>query len=217
MINRLKLFMLTCLIFLSSQSIGQTNDSIEIVKTFDRYKKAIQTRNGVEVYRLLDKNTIEWYSFILEKIKYADSIEVSDLSLNDKMTVLSTRLMISKDSISKFDGRTFCIYVTNNAILGNSSDLSLKLQRVFVSGDKAKAPVVATPEGDIIEFEFNKENGSWKFNLSSVFKAEDLLLKKYLSDENLHENDYALYILEAISDKKPTNVLWNRLFTKSGK
>ncbi len=216
MINRLKLLMLTCLIFLSSQSMGQTNDSIEIVKTFDLYKKAIQTRNGAEVYHLLDKNTIEWYSFILEKIKYADSMEVSNLSLNDKMTVLSTRLMINKDSIFQFDGKTFCIYVTNNAILGNSSDLSLKLQAVFVSGDKAKTPVVATSEGDIIEFEFNKENGSWKFNLSSVFKAEDLFLKKYLSNDNLSENDYALYILEVISDKKPTNVLWNRLFTKSG-
>ncbi|WP_300666254.1 hypothetical protein [Fluviicola sp.] len=215
MFNQIKLILLTGMITFSHHVNSQTTDSIEIVKTFDLYQKALLDKNGVEVYNLLDKNTAEWYSYILEKVKYADSTEVSNLSLNDKMTVLSTRLIINKDSILQFDGRTFCIYITNKSIAGPDSGSSVKLKTVSVKDQKAKALVVATPEGDLIEFEFNKEKGVWKFNLSAAFHAENVLLKKYLSENVLSENEYTLYALEILSGKKPTNTIWNPLLVKS--
>lgn len=211
----IKQLLLTSLILLSYDGISQTNDSIAVIKCFDRYKKALQEKNGAEVYRLLDKNTVEWYAYMLEKIKFADSMEVSELNLNDKMTVLATRLNINRDSILQFDARTFCIYSINKSVLGGNSAASVKIQTVSVNGQKAKALVHATPQGDSILFEFNQENGSWKFNLSSIFKETELLLKKYLSDNGMSENEYALHTLEIISNKKPTNTLWKPLVIKS--
>lgn len=214
MVHFSKLFLLLSLLLYNYEGISQTNDSIEIVKTFDLYKKATQEKNGAEVYHLLDKNTREWYAQILDKIKYADSVEITNLSLNDKLMVLTSRLIIDKDSIFQFDARTFCIYITNKTAIGANNGSSIKLKTVSVNDQKAKAPVLATPEGDIIEFEFNKENGVWKFNLSSVFEATDLILKKHLSDYYVSDNEYALHALETISEKTPTNGIWKPLFVK---
>ncbi len=187
---------------------AQNSDSAQIASIFNQYKYAIQNNDGAKAFDLIDSNTINWYSDILELIKSADSSVVSNLTLNDKLTVLVSRQAISHDSLINFSARELFEYSINNSNGTSKSVSAVQLGIIQIENDVAEAKIQATPQGDSIKMIFRFQDDSWKFDLTSIFDASIELQKTMIADIGISENEYALYVLEQFSGVKPPNEVW---------
>jgi hypothetical protein len=213
---KFKLILFLLLIFFTINSCkSQTNDKKEIIENFAIYRKSLQEKNGILAYTYLDSTSNEWYSKILEIIKFGDSVEICKLNFNDKMTVLATRLIIPKDSILNFNKKTFCIYSINQASIGSNAASSVNIGEIKINNNKAICKVQATPQGDSISLEFNKENSIWKINITSIYEASEILIKKMILSTGMTENEYIYFVIKKISGKRPDDEIWKPLLVKN--
>lgn len=187
---------------------AQNKDSALVTSVFDQYKNAVQTNDGAKAYHFIDSNTVHWYAEILELIKTADSSTVSNLNLNDKLTVLVSRQAISPDLLNNFSTREFIEYSLNKSKGTMNSGSAVRLGPIEIDNGVAKAKVQATPQGDSIVMIFRFQDNSWKLDLTSIFDSSSLLIKKMISDISISEDKYALYVLEQFSGIKSSNEVW---------
>src|SRR5687767_6082502 len=121
---------------------GQVNNDVLIKQAFNGYKTAILNDRGDEALKFIDTITINYYGYILELVKNADSILVDSLSLLDKLMVLSVRHRTSRQDILSFDGKKLLVYAIKSGMVGKSSVANITIGEVKVDRDIAKGQVV---------------------------------------------------------------------------
>ena len=57
-------------------------------------------------------------------------------------------------------------------------------------------------------FEFHKENGTWKLDITSLFPLEIMVFDKLIEDSGKSENEFLLPLVEAATSKKITPEIW---------
>lgn len=196
--------------FLCVQQItfGQAADEVFIKQAFNGYKTAILNDKGDEALKFIDTRTINYYGYILELVKNADSIIVDSLSVLDKLMVLSVRHRTSREDILSFDGKKLLVYAIKSGMVGKSSVANISIGEVKVDGEVANGQVVNNGQKTPIYFNFYKEDGQWKIDLTSIFQVSTMAFKQVITESGQAENQYLLSILEMLTGNKPGKEIW---------
>jgi len=141
-------------------------------------------------------------------VKSADSVSVERLSLLDKLMVLIVRHRTPQEDIRKFDGRPLFIYAINSGMVGKNSVSSNTIGEVTVDKKFAKGQVLVNGKKAPIFMQFNKEENSWKMDLTALFPMSNMAFKKVIEDSGENENDFIFKILESLTGKKPSAEIW---------
>lgn len=185
----------------------QTEEQL-VKKTFETYKSAILNDKGEEAVEQVDAKTINYYGDILDKVKTADSLTVDKFTLMDKLMVLIIRHRISKDEILTTNGKQLLVTAIKMGMVGKSSVMNNEVGVVKVNGNFATGELLVQGQKTPLAFEFNKENGAWKLDLTAVFPAGEAAFRQMVKQSGEPENAYLLSLIELTSGKEPGAEVW---------
>ena len=163
---------------------------------------------GPVAVSLLDSKTITYYGELLEMIKTYDSLKLDKQSPMNKVTVLSVRHRGTKDEILKMNGESLIVFAIDKGMVGKNSVANNDIGKITVTGDFAKGVLVVNDKPTPISYQFYKENGTWKFNLTSMFPMGNIAFKRIIEQSGLPENEALLSMLEMASGTKPASTIW---------
>lgn len=187
---------------------AQQTEEQQVKKTFDNYKSAILNDKGEEAVEQVDTKTITYYGDILEKVKTADSLKVDKLSLMDKLIVLVVRQRISKDEIMTTNGKQLLVTAIKMGMVGKSSVINNEVGVVKVNGNFASGELLVRGQKTPLAFEFHKENGLWKLDLTAIFPAGEAAFRQMVKQSGEPENEYLLSLIELTTGKEPGLEIW---------
>lgn len=195
--------------FLGCFNVGaQGNEEKSVKGAFATYKKSILKGDGKAAVECIDARTITYYGKMLSLTLEADSAEVAGLDLMDKLTVLSLRHRLTRSEMEGFDGRQLFVYSIEKGMVGKNSVANVEMGEIIVEGGRARGQLVALGEESPLYFQFNKEDGRWKLDLTSLFGPTTEGLKQMLSDRGMTENEFIFQALEITTGKPVTNTIW---------
>lgn len=195
-------------IILGTFVFGQKNEEKLVRERFESYRTNLLNDNGNGAVEDVDSKTINYYSELLKLTKSADSSKIESLSIVDKMMVLILRLKVSKAEIVSFDGRSLFIYAVDNGMVGKGSVAKNTIGDINVNKNFAAAELLVNRKPSELYFEFYKEEGTWKLDITSLFPMANMLFEKLIADSEKSENDFLLPLIEAASGKKMSPEVW---------
>jgi len=190
-------------------SYSKNEEQKLVQQSFELYKAALQDENGEEAIKYLDKNTLDYYTSMLELSKNADSLKIEKQTLLDKLMVFSVRHRVPKEELLKFNGRNFLVYAIKSGMIGKSSIANASIGKV-----KAKTKTSAAGEFLVygnktpFKFLFNKEEDQWKIDLTSFFPETNKSFQKLAKESGQNTNEYLFGLLEMLTKRKPENTIW---------
>lgn len=202
------------LLLISFIGFGQTEDEKAVRNCFSKYKKAILESKGAIAAQHIDKNTVKYYQRILDKSIYADSLSLAKSNILDRMTVLSSRHRIKEDELLKMTPKSYFTYAIDQGMIGKNGVMNVSLGEVKTEGDFATAKILSGGKSTPMTFQFNKENGEWKLDLTSIFKISAMALKKFLSESETSETEFILNALSVIIGEAPSEKIWQPIREK---
>jgi hypothetical protein len=190
-------------------SFGQSGNDIQMIKnTFSNYKKSILASDGSEAVKWVDTKTVVYYGKMLQASLHADSAQVQNLGLMDKLIVLIVRHKVPKNEIEKMNGNEFFVYAINQGMVGKNSVMNIEIGEVKVNNNFANGQIMSGGQKSPLFFQFNKEEGQWKIDITSLFPASTAGLKKVISDNGMTENDFIFKTLEMLTGSAVGNEIW---------
>lgn len=190
-------------------SYGQSTK--EVKECYSSYKAAIIESNGEEALKCIDKNTLGYYGKMLDISIHGDSATIQNLELMDKMMVLTIRHRIPHEEIFSQDANSLFVYAVNSGMVGKNSVAPLEIGLVEIDEDFAKGQIVSNGQPTPLNYEFNKEEGQWKLDLTAIFAPSAAALKQVIDENDQTENEFIFEILGMVTGKAVENNIWHPL------
>ena len=189
----------------------QSSDAELVRKTFTHYKKAILEGKGAEAVKWVDSKTISYYDSILNLSIHGDSAAIQDLDIISKLTVLTVRHRIPVEEVLTMTGHEFFIYSIDKGMIGKNSVRTIEIGEVKLEGNFANGQLVAGGQQSPIYFQFNKEEGTWKLDITSLFPVSNEGLTKMIAEDGSTDNEFIFKTLEMLTGKPVTDQVWKPL------
>jgi len=197
------------LLLLATQFVyGQKNEIEKVRKSFENYQKAILNENGEEAVKYVDSVTVKYYADMLYLVRTADSAQVETLSILDKLMVFSIRHRTSRENIISFDGKSLLVYAIKSGMIGKNSVSKSLIGEVTIESNLAKGQFVTNGQKTPYFFNFHKEEGEWKLDITSLFSITTMAFTKMAENSGESQNDFLFSMLELSTGKKPDNNIW---------
>jgi hypothetical protein len=188
--------------------IAQESDKVKVLETFTNYKSAILNDKGEAAVKLVDSRTIKYYDKMAQLSRDADSASIEEMSILDKLMLLSIRHRAPKADIKSFDGRKLLLYAIKNGMVGKNSVANNTLGEITVNADYAQGQLVANEKKTPLYFNFYREDSQWKLDLTSIFSASTAVMNKMVERSGKTEDDFIFDLLEQVSGRRPKNDIW---------
>ena len=197
------------LLVLSTQLIfAQKKEQKAVRETFKNYKSAILNDRGEEAANQVDSRTVAYYSKILNLVLNADSSEISESGILDKVCVLTIRHKAKKSDLDGLDGRSLLVYAIKEGMVGKNSVANIEVNEVEIDGTFAKGQLESNGQKAPFYFHFYKEEGSWKLDITSIFEIGANAFNQMIAQSGEAENDFIFTILTNLTGKKPDSSIW---------
>lgn len=186
-------------------------DAKAITDVFAAYKRAMLSDQGSEVAKFVDQNTLDYYDYILEQVRYAVESDVTNLGLVHQLSIVLIRHTASRKDLEKLNGQSLLAYLVNNQRIGKGSLEENTLSVIKSNGTIAQAYIREEEKETSRYFLFHKEKGVWRIDLTTHFDSMQKILEGYTSELNISEKELMVLLLEQITDKKPDDRIWEPL------
>lgn len=202
---------LILVLFFASLAVFPANaqhDTTLIKACFNGYKNAILSDQGKSAVTFVDTRTVRYYTDILRKTKTLDSTGIDKLSIMDKLTILMVRHRATKEEIVQLDGRSLLVYAIERGMVGKNSVQQLSIGEVIIRDNIAEGQIIVGEAPTSLAYNFYKENGTWKMNITSVLPEGNTAMKKVVKDSGQPENEFLLLLIENATGRKPLQSIW---------
>lgn len=207
----MKINLLITILLFSSTLIAQQKDTKKeaVRKAYNDYKTAALNDQGERAYSLIDQRTVDYYEQLAQRVKVIDSTALEERTLSDKLQILLIRSLATAEQIQAFDGKSLFVFSVDRGLIGKNSTSAHLIGEVIIEGNFAKGEVLNNGQPSNFYFHFYKEKEQWKFNLTALFPPTELIFKRMQRQSGLSEHEFLFSLIEAISQKRANNSLWN--------
>lgn len=192
-------------------SANAQHDTTLIKACFNGYKNAILSAQGKTGVSFVDSRTVKYYTDILQKTKTLDSAGIDKLSIMDKLTILMVRHSATKEEIIQLDGSSLLVYAIERGIVGKNNVQQLSIGEVMIRDSIAEGQIMVGEAPTSLAYNFYKENGAWKMDITSILPEGNNAMKKIVKDSGLPENEFLVMLLENVTGKEPVKDIWKPL------
>ncbi len=174
---------------------------------FENYKTALTNGNGSEAVKYVNQSTINYFNNILGWVRYADSTQISQARVFDKLMILVVRHKATKEEIQSIDGAGLLAYCISNGLIGKPPISGSNITNIKVADKTATAQIVMTgkPQNFYLQF-FDEKN--WKIDLTAIFNDSNTKLQSIATEQHITETELVLYIIEKNLKKTVTKEIW---------
>jgi len=199
------------LLTISCADQPKTGDELAVQQCFNLYKSAILKQNGAEAIAQLDSGTIKLYQEYLDWALYADEERLNELSLINRMQAILIRHRIPLEKLNKMNGAKLLVYAIDNDWIGKNGVIRTEIGKIYISNERASADVLNEGKKVLIRFQFNKEEGLWKMDLSHILESTNILMLEAVKDSGKPENEFIFLMSESVSGQKISETIWDPL------
>lgn len=179
--------LLVIFLLVASCGFSQAQTAEDSVRqVFKAYESAILRSDAEAAAELVDTTTLDYYFGIAQQAMYAEKKDLQGLSLVDKVSILSVRVVASYQELKKLDRVGVFVFLFNEGLVNSYSE-NVDLGKVKANDNLAMAAIDVNHS---IYLFFTKENGLWKINLSITMAAMEVYLNKYVQDTGLTEEEF---------------------------
>ncbi len=189
-------------------SCGYESDTGSIESVFQSYRSALLERDGETAYRLVSKETRDYYSLSANRAQKLSSKETKKLQILDQITVLLARHSIAKIDLKKMDGRAFFIHAINKGWISEESVSKAGIQVAEIDNNFAKTHLVVEGTEYPLGFSFRKENGEWKIDITSIFNVSRASFSEKIKEMSMSQEEFLFLVLESNNGVKPEDSVW---------
>lgn len=189
------------------------SDEKGILKAFNGYKEGVVAADGVETEKYINQKTKEHYIRMFEMSITADSAEVAQESLMNKLFILSSRAKISKEVLLQLKPEEFFGFALENGLIGRETVNNLDLGVIEVDGKTGKGELISNGNNTGFHFTFDKEDGDWKIDLTEMLKVSESAMKTLMEYRRMSEADFIKETF-ATAPGNPGNEIWHPLQQK---
>ncbi len=183
-------------LFVACSDSGPKDDVADIRVCYDTYFAALKAGEGAKAAELVDSNTLAHFDRMLELARTGDSITVSGLDPMDKLTVLAMRMQNTPEALRSMSVKEAVAHSVSDGLMANEGPEGLELGTISVDGDKAKAPLKMHGFPTPASFSFQRENGTWKIDLTSLFDLSRMAFQHMSASSGEEGNAFLLMLLE---------------------
>lgn len=187
---------------------GSAADQKGVRDCFTSYRDAILNQRGSEAVEKVNQATLDYYERVRGLALSAPEQEVRNLSTIDKMMVLLLRHRLPLDLLRGMNGRELFSYGVNRGWIGKEDVMEAELGTIRVSGEQASAVYIKGGQRTPLKYQFTKEGGQWKIDLTTIMPAVNQALKQLIQQQGVSEEEFLFDILEAISGEKVSPQIW---------
>mgnify|MGYP000881565604 CR=1 FL=1 len=174
---------------------------------FENYRMALTNGNGFEAVKYVDQSTINYFNNILGWIKNADSTQIAQTRIFDKLMILVIRHKATKEEVQSFDGAGLLAYCISNGLIGKPPIAGSTITNIKVADKTATAQIVvmSKPQNFYLQF-FEEKN--WKIDLAAIFTDSNTKLQSIATEQHKTETELVLHIIEKNLKKPVTREIW---------
>ncbi len=192
-----------------------SNDDTEADKTADEsirncfttYQSSILDYNGIQAAKHVNSTTIEYYGEMKDVALTGSRELVENLSITDKVMVLIIRLYVEPMLLSEMTPEELFVFAVDEGLIGEDA-ISAGLGDIDVSDNVAIAQHTHNGQASSLSWRFEKEEGVWRVDLTSMFPVADSLLNDLIKESGMNEDDFIFMSLEAMSGNKVSDDIW---------
>lgn len=190
--------------------IDESKAKIEIVKVFETYKKGILSGDSKMAIAQLDKNSINYYQEVLDISLRADSVQINQLEVLDKLMVLSIKHKVPKEELIKMNGLQLLNYSIDNGLIGNKNSINeVEIGQVDINGEIAYGQFIVKKQKTPLYFGFTYDQTQWRLDITSVFEPTGFAIRKLVEMQNKSANDVIIAMIESTTPGiKVTKDIW---------
>ena len=189
-------------------SKSSTVHNADIMNVYQDYKESILNDKGSAAYECIDKETRDYYDWLIVASNELNKKQIQALGLMDHFTICVLRKNLTASELAKMSGKDLFIYAIDNGMVGKNSVVNAELGNVITNGNFSKAEFVVNGQKTPFFFHFYREDKLWKLDITHLFSLGTMALKKMVEDSGETENDFITNILEVLTGKKPTKNIW---------
>jgi hypothetical protein len=182
-----------------------------VFRAFQRYKTAILNDDAATALASIDSKTLQFYQNALDDALHLSAPRTQGLPFVTMLTVLQIRHNLPPETVRQMNGATLFEYAIASGWIGKNSVSNLDVVRVEKDGDFAVAWYARngaeSPEG----FQFNRENGVWKIDLTSAMPTANLAMTRLAEERGVSQEELAVLLLEAASSRVTDDTIWQPL------
>jgi hypothetical protein len=145
---------------------------------------------------------------MLDHVRKSDSTVIRQLPILDKLMIFVVRHRVPREDILSFNAQSLLKYAIQNGMVGKNSVLNNTIGDISIENGSAKAQLVVDGNLSPLNFEFNHEDGMWKLDLTSVFKATGAAFQAMADGSEMNEDEYIFTLLEMMTARKPGAEIW---------
>uniref|UniRef100_UPI00260B67A5 hypothetical protein n=1 Tax=uncultured Lacinutrix sp. TaxID=574032 RepID=UPI00260B67A5 len=183
--------------------LGCTNEKQKVIDTYNKFNLANIERDGERLFELSDSNTHNYYKNFLTKILKLDSVGVSKLNLTEKLNLLSARAVIHDSILKRISPKDLLIKMLTEVSSMDSTQISsirslgitnIKIENNIANCELTMDGKVVSP---LVNLEFSKENGKWKFDLNSLAEFTEEQLNYICEYHGFTHLDFIEWVFDA--------------------
>lgn len=144
------------------------SNKILVIASFNAYKKAVALQDGQAATQQLSSNSMRYYDQVLDNVLHANKEKLTRLSSGDMMQVLSLRLFFQKEQLLEYNGTQLFQAMVDNGFTEKDQLAKTTIGKVAVKGKNAKGQMVLEGKASPIFFDFRKEEGVWKLDMTTT-------------------------------------------------
>lgn len=202
-------FLMLAAVACSEKAAAPAPDESEAVRAaFNGYKQAILQENGTTAVGYVDTKTLDYYRRIKELALHGESYAVRALSPMDKLMVLTIRNRVPLATLQGMTPESLFVHAVNEGWVGKESAAGNEVGAVEVTGDTATGVHVSRGQQSPYKWEFHKEDGRWKIDLTSIMPIADRALRQLILQSGASEDEFVLRMLEAVSGQQIGSTIW---------
>jgi hypothetical protein len=187
---------------------GSVGAEYEITTSYSLYAKAVSAKDGTAAATRMSTASIDYYDHIRHLALDADRSTLAKQTLIDQLTVLTMRGTLNAALLRTASAKTLIQESVDEGLIGNGSLPIEGLQQVKVDGDKATAELVLTGSTSQYPVAFERESGTWKFDVTTLLKPAESALEQAETQSQLSAPDLVKQVLVTRFGKAKTATLY---------
>ncbi len=196
----------TPLIVLLLVSCSGSKDEENIRLVHARFQDAIIRQDGSVIVEILDSKSRAHYDTLLTRVKNLGRAELEALPVAERLETLLARVRVPGTELANMTGEDLLKRSISAGWTSKASVGGLKLSRITVDGDTAKAKVSHQPQ----VLRFTKENGAWRLSQVYMLKVLNSRLETQMRKRGMAENDTIMKMLKKANDGKDVaDAIWD--------
>lgn len=206
---RMSRWLLLCLLLAPIFSVHAADDETAVRAAFAAYKSAVLARQGERAADQVTTGTLREYARYRELALSAPRTELEALPMTERLQVLIIRARVPARDLRAMDGRTVFTHAVDRGWIGREGVERSELGTLRVDGDHAAAPLKIGTVEMPFDFEFEREQGRWHFNLIPLVTMSEDVFKQLARQNGVSENEMVMTLVRGLSEAPVDDSLWD--------